>query len=610
MDALKSGHMRPADVPGAVPLPALTLAIEFADDDRTQWRITARRATGAPVSRTEAVPWQGDTAFAAAFGTFWQLSRKPIEKAEDAARLDAAAQRLGDALAGALTTDEAAFLIEAARGDPPPPLLVVESNDDPLLALPWELIRLEDRFAVRDGRLYVARSVPATAAPGLSPPSAPMSLLVNVSAPEGSGLNYERESYFILRALHEHLGVVINEMGEVDDLIDGLHGDPPRIGVHFSGHGGPGTLVFEDEYGEEKPVKIAELITEIRRRAPERLPRFFFLACCHGGDALSLSAGGLPAAATALHRDGITQVLGYFGPVLDEVSTRAEHAFYAELAAGRRTRDAVRAARLAMSSAPVAAGRTVLRDAGTPAPAGMLPYGWAQMVLYQRGADYPLGSRIAAGASVATETTERRTVDAYPGSRSQILKAGFVGRRKEMHALRRDLRKGQHLHVVQGTGGLGKSAFCNEALKVYARLGWQPLALWCADVEAWPTRSPGWCGRSKPPAASSPATPGMMSWPRQSISRRSGRSSGSRRRTCCCSYGCCSKRRPGRWCSTSTIWRRCRSAPRQTIPRPSLFGGKPGVRRCGGVSATLFARIPAGWRCSPPLAMRTATSAP
>jgi hypothetical protein len=64
-----------------------------------------------------------------------------------------------------------------------------------------------------------------------------------------------------------------------------------------------------------------------------------------------------------------------------------------------------------------------------------------------------------------------------------VLKAGFVGRRKEMHALRRDLRQGRHLHVVQGTGGLGKSAFCAEALKVYDRLGWQPIALWCLDVE-------------------------------------------------------------------------------------------------------------------------------
>ncbi|MGE5778517.1 MAG: CHAT domain-containing protein [Hyphomicrobiales bacterium] len=441
VDALRSGRMRPADAPGAVPLPALTLMIRFADEGRTQWQITARRATGVPSSRVAPTPWQEDAAFAPAFDTFWRLSRTPIEKAEDADCLDGAAQRLGDALAGALTADEAAFLVAAARGDPPPPLLVIESDDDRVLALPWELIRLDGRFAVRAGRLDVARSVPTTGAPELSPPSAPLSLLVNVSAPAGSGLDYERESYVVVRALHEHLGVVINEMGEVDDLIDGLRGDPPPIGVHFSGHGGPGTLVFEDEYGEARPVEIDALITEIRRRGPERLPRFFFLACCHGGDAPSSSAGGLPAAATALHRDGITQVVGYFGPVLDELSTRAERAFYAELAAGRRTRDAVRAARQEMSSAAVAGGRTVRRDAGTSATAGLLPYGWAQMVLYQRGAGHPLGTRIVAGTGVAIETTERRTVEAYPGSRSQILKAGFVGRRKEMHALRRDLGK-------------------------------------------------------------------------------------------------------------------------------------------------------------------------
>ena len=71
----------------------------------------------------------------------------------------------------------------------------------------------------------------------------------------------------------------------------------------------------------------------------------------------------------------------------------------------------------------------------------------------------------------------------YPNSRTRVLKAGFVGRRKEMHALRRDLRRGLHRHVVQGTGGLGKSAFCAEALKVYDRLGWQPFAVWCFDVE-------------------------------------------------------------------------------------------------------------------------------
>jgi hypothetical protein len=131
------------------------------------------------------------------------------------------------------------------------------------------LLRLEGRFAVHDGRLDIARSVPGENAPVLSKPTAPVNLLVNISAPERSGLDDERESYAIVRALHEHLGVVINEMGEVDDLVEGLRrANPPSVGVHFSGHGGPGTLVFQDESGASKPVEIRELLAEIRRRAP------------------------------------------------------------------------------------------------------------------------------------------------------------------------------------------------------------------------------------------------------------------------------------------------------------------------------------------------------
>src|SRR5689334_585122 len=124
---------------------------------------------------------------------------------------------------------------------------------------------------------------------------------------------------------------------------------------------GVSTLLFENEYGEKQPITVETLLTEIRRQAPDRLPRFFFLACCHSGDApvSDRAAARLPAVATALHRDGITQVVGYFGPVLDEASTRAERAFYAELANGRRTRDAVRAARLALSQPLPGTGREV-----------------------------------------------------------------------------------------------------------------------------------------------------------------------------------------------------------------------------------------------------------
>jgi hypothetical protein len=88
--ALSGGRIAPAAIAEALPLPALTLAIAFADDARTQWRITASRATGDPVPPDLAVPWRDDPALEPALGAFWQLSRERIEKPEDAARLDAA----------------------------------------------------------------------------------------------------------------------------------------------------------------------------------------------------------------------------------------------------------------------------------------------------------------------------------------------------------------------------------------------------------------------------------------------------------------------------------------------------------------------------------------
>src|SRR5512132_197883 len=92
MATLQSGRLRPADAPGAVPLPALTLAIGFAGAP-VQWRITARRATGDAAVRRGPTPWQADAAFAPTLDAFARLARTPAEKAEDAARLQAAADR-------------------------------------------------------------------------------------------------------------------------------------------------------------------------------------------------------------------------------------------------------------------------------------------------------------------------------------------------------------------------------------------------------------------------------------------------------------------------------------------------------------------------------------
>src|SRR4051794_18392897 len=58
-----SGRKRAADIPEAVPLPALTLGIDFEDGTRAQWKIAARRATGVSVARGAAAPWRDDAGF-------------------------------------------------------------------------------------------------------------------------------------------------------------------------------------------------------------------------------------------------------------------------------------------------------------------------------------------------------------------------------------------------------------------------------------------------------------------------------------------------------------------------------------------------------------------
>src|SRR3954462_15402822 len=91
-----------------------------------------------------------------------------------------------------------------------------------------------------------------------------------------------------------------------------------------------------------------------------------------------------------LHRDGVAQVVGYSGPIVDELSTRAEEALYAALAAGQTARQAVREARAGLLR-PRAAAPGLHRADGPPAGAGAYPFAWSQLVLYHRGPDYPLG---------------------------------------------------------------------------------------------------------------------------------------------------------------------------------------------------------------------------
>ncbi len=216
------------------------------------------------------------------------------------------------------------------------------------------------------------------------------------------------------------------------------------------------------------------------------MPPFFYLSNCHGNDAAAVGEGQatVESLAARLHREGVVQVVAYSGPILDVLATEAEAALYAAIADGHTTRYAVRQAREALCR-PIGPGRSVLREVDPRRVEAMRdshPFAWSQLVLYHRGPDHPLsqppppGERPVHGDGVL----QRTYLDV--GTR-RILATGFIGRRTELHRLRRKVREGQRVFVLQGLGGLGKSTLAFHTLKEILHAGDDLCTLWCQDAE-------------------------------------------------------------------------------------------------------------------------------
>ncbi len=136
----------------------------------TDWQVTRRdpdlsqkqaQAQTQPPKLIPA-PWTRDPTFFQTLAGFWQLSRQELAEAPDLQRLHAHAAAVGDQLAHVLTDRDRTYLGEPRAAVP---FLIIESADPTILALPWELLRLQDRFAVREGLLDVARSALIDAPP-------------------------------------------------------------------------------------------------------------------------------------------------------------------------------------------------------------------------------------------------------------------------------------------------------------------------------------------------------------------------------------------------------------------------------------------------------------
>jgi tetratricopeptide (TPR) repeat protein len=481
-------------------------------------------------ARTVPAPWTVDNRFGVASLLFNRLSREAVTSEKDRADLIRHAATLGGLLFDLLFDAEGRERLQAAMvPGRPRPLITIRSGDDALLSLPWELLWHDGSFLLRDARVDLARSTAGEVGPLalLRAPEGSLKLVVNVSAPVGSGLDYEGESYRITKALSGECRYVPTELGTAEDLVETARRERPTA-LHFSGHGAPGALAFEDDEGRADVVAIDDLLKRLRARIDGPLPPLFYLASCHGNDPGAVrparsagperSAAGPESSAAKLHREGVPQVVGYYGPIVDELSTRAEVAFYRALAEGQNTRYAVRQARLGLAAPfgdPAARHRpralaetaetTDAATVGDALRAGVAagaaafadtthPFAWAQLVLYHRGPDFPLSLPIPSGAGLGPpEEALKRTFEGVGDRR--VLATGFIGRRSELHRVRRRIREGERVFVFQGLGGLGKSTLAFHALPLLRGAAGAVVPLWCQETEPQADRAEALVGQ-------------------------------------------------------------------------------------------------------------------
>jgi len=449
------------------------------------------------------LPWTQDRRFGIAHLGFDKLHQQAVPEGTERAEMLRHARTLGELLFAALFDAADTQQLEQLIGpDRPRPVIQIRSDDALLLALPWELLYHQDQFLVRAGLVDLLRTTPneVDGSTLLKQPTAPFKLVVNVSAPGGSKLSYEAESYRITLATADRCRIAPTELGTLTDLVETVHREAPT-GIHFSGHGAPGALLFENDEGQDLRVAVTEVLETLRSDLPDaqRLPPFFYLASCHGNDPTDPEQDrpGAASAAVQLHRAGVTEVVGYFGPIVDALSTRAEEALYEAIAEELPTRDAVRRARKALAR-PLGEGDGhhrpgVTQDgdgAGQTADPSLatdpFPFAWAQLVFYRRGPEWPLSLASAPGKRRATRAL-RRTFTGF-GSR-KVLSAGFIGRRAEQHRVRRRLRRGERVLVFQGLGGLGKTTLAQQVLPWLTQDPAQVCTLWCQEVEGAPNRA-------------------------------------------------------------------------------------------------------------------------
>lgn len=206
------------------------------------------------------------------------------------------------------------------------------SCPDELSRLPWEALldpRTDAPLALNPlVRLF--RLLPdanAAKIPG------PLRILVAISSPDdGDGplLEYERELKMVLSAVRaarqSEAHVRIVPFATTAAIREALEREPAHI-LHFSGHGRPGQLVFEDDEGSARPLDPDTFVGEAI--PPGAMPPVVALSACHSNVG---TTNGVPSFAARLVQRGASVVLATETSLTDVYATRVFARIYGRLA--------------------------------------------------------------------------------------------------------------------------------------------------------------------------------------------------------------------------------------------------------------------------------------
>ncbi len=224
-----------------------------------------------------------------------------------------------------------------------------------LAALPWELIRNEERgdFLSRLRHTSVVRYLPVSRPP-LPPFSGPLKVLVAMAGPSDQRalkIKDEWEKIWGTFAQNADVSVEPLEQPSLEALREKLLSETWHV-LHFIGHGGfdeqsgDGTVCFVGPGGKTESVTGSLLGEHLKS---QRNLRLVFLNACDTSMIRNLKGqDAYRATAAALVRAGVPAVIAMQTPIFDRPAIELSANFYKRLAAGDAVDEALAEGRLAI----------------------------------------------------------------------------------------------------------------------------------------------------------------------------------------------------------------------------------------------------------------------